>query len=121
MWICLNPIWSGFPVKDFQKVNWARLLQTVYEIKLNGLEYLFKTEMKIYTAQYKYTGDDRLDITVKGKDPIGRFFCAHLENGHGIKEGIIPWDEYKQMYRKLMQKSYRENLGAWNDILGRMR
>ena len=28
--------------------------------------------MRLYTAQYKYAGDDRLDITVKGKDPMGR-------------------------------------------------
>jgi len=75
--------------------------------------------MKLYTAQYKYAGDDRLDITVKGKDPIGRFFAPTWKMVMGSKEGKISCDEYKRMYRELMQKSYRENLGVWNDILGR--
>jgi len=71
--------------------------------------------MKLYTAQYKYVGNDQLDITVKGKDPIGRCFTPTWK----MVMGSISWDEYKAMYRELMQKSYRENLGAWNDILGR--
>ena len=75
--------------------------------------------MKIYTAQYKYAGDDRLDITVKGKDPGGRCFAPTWKMVMGSKEGKISWDEYKQMYRELMQKSCRENLSVWNDILGR--
>ncbi|MDD4272686.1 MAG: hypothetical protein PHG14_03055 [Desulfobacter postgatei] len=37
----------------------------------------------------------------------------------GSKEGKISSDEYKQMYRELTQKFYREILGIWNDILGR--
>jgi len=73
----------------------------------------------LYTAQYKYAGDDRLDITVKGKDPIGRCFAPTWKMVMGSKERKISWDEYKQMYRELMQKSYQENLGIWNDILGR--
>ncbi|MDD4274017.1 MAG: DUF488 family protein [Desulfobacter postgatei] len=71
--------------------------------------------MKLYTAQYKYAGDDRLDITVKGKDPIGRCFAPTWK----MVMGSISWDEYKQMYRELMQKSYQGKLSAWNDILGR--
>jgi hypothetical protein len=27
--------------------------------------------VKLYTAQYRYSGDDRPDIAFKGKDPIG--------------------------------------------------
>jgi len=26
--------------------------------------------MRLYTAQYRYSGDDRLNITIKGKDPV---------------------------------------------------
>ncbi len=29
----------------------------------------------IWTAQYRYSGPDRLDITVKGNDPRGRIFA----------------------------------------------
>jgi len=75
--------------------------------------------MKLYTAQYKYAGEDQLDITVKGKDPIGPFFASTWKMVMGSKERKISRDGYKQMYRELMQKSYRENLGVWNDILGR--
>jgi hypothetical protein len=75
--------------------------------------------MKLYTAQYKYVGNDRLDITVKGKDPIGRCFTPTWKMVLGSKEGKLSWDEYQQVYRELMQKSYRENSGAWNDVLGR--
>jgi hypothetical protein len=75
--------------------------------------------MKLYTAQYKYSGNDRFDITVKGKDPIGRCFAPTWKMVMGSKDGKTFWDEYKQMYRELMQKSYRGNLSAWNDILGR--
>ena len=71
--------------------------------------------MKLYTAQYKYAGDDRLDITVKGKDPIGHCFAPTWK----MVMGSISWGQYQQIYRELMQKSYRENLGVWNDILGR--
>lgn len=77
--------------------------------------------MKLYTAQYKYCGDDRLDITVKGKDSIsiGCLFAPTWKMVMGSKEGKISSDEYKQMYRELPQKFYREILGIWNDILGR--
>ena len=30
---------------------------------------------KVYTAQYRYSGLHRLDITVKGKDQVGRVFA----------------------------------------------
>ena len=31
--------------------------------------------LKIYTAMYSYSSSDRLDITVQGKDPIGKIFA----------------------------------------------
>jgi len=33
--------------------------------------------LTVYTAQYRYSGLDRLDITVKGQDPFGRVFALH--------------------------------------------
>jgi ribA/ribD-fused uncharacterized protein len=35
--------------------------------------------MKFWTAQYRYPGPNRLDITVKGKDNLGRFFAPTWE------------------------------------------
>jgi len=31
--------------------------------------------MQLWTAQYRYPGPHRLDITVKGRDPIGKMFA----------------------------------------------
>jgi hypothetical protein len=42
----------------------------------------------LYTARYRYSGNDRLDITVKGKDPIGRIFAPSRKMVMGSKEGI---------------------------------
>ncbi len=75
--------------------------------------------MKIYTAQYEYSGDDRLDITVKGKDPIGKLFAPTWKMVMGSKEGNISWNEYKVMYKELMRKSYRQNKDIWNEVLNR--
>jgi len=73
--------------------------------------------MKLYTAQYRYTGEDRLDITIKGKDPIGRFFAPTWKMVMASKEKKFSWDEYKSMYRELMRKSYLENRNIWDEIL----
>lgn len=75
--------------------------------------------VKIYTAQYRYSGDDRLDITVKGKDPIGRLFAPSWEMVMGSKEGRISWPEYKEMYKELMRNSYRQHKDVWGEILNR--
>ncbi len=32
--------------------------------------FLKNETMRLYTAQYRYSGDDRLNITIKGKDPV---------------------------------------------------
>lgn len=75
--------------------------------------------MNLYTAQYKYSGDDRLDITVKGKDPIGKIFAPTWKMVMGSKEGQISWGQYKDMYRQLMRESYRQHQDIWNEVLNR--
>lgn len=51
--------------------------------------------MKLYTAQYSYSQNDRLDITVKGKDPVGRVFAPTWKMVMQSKEGRLSWDDYK--------------------------
>ena len=75
--------------------------------------------MKLYTAQYRYAGDDRLDITVKGKDPIGKNFAPTWKMVMGSKEGGISRDEYQRMCRELMRNSYRQHRDTWEEILNR--
>jgi uncharacterized protein YeaO (DUF488 family) len=75
--------------------------------------------LKLYTASYRYSLNDRLDITVKGKDPVGKIFAPTWKMVMGSKEGRISWDEYKEMYRALMRKSYNQNKDVWNEVLNR--
>ena len=124
-----EPYLVWFSQRGFPDGKLGQMLQAVYEIKLNGLEYLFKDPairehqnsdaVKLYTAQYRYSGNDRLDITVKGKDPVGRIFAPTWKMVMGSKEGIISWTEYQEMYREMMQASYRQHRDIWNSILNR--
>lgn len=58
----------------------------------------------IYTSQYKYKGLDRLDITVKGQDPLGRWFAPTWDMVMGYKNGIISESEYKRLYNNILVK-----------------
>ena len=64
--------------------------------------------MKLYTAQYKYSGDDRLDITVKGKDAIGKIFAPSWKMVMQSKQGKMTREEYNHLYKIRMRKSYKE-------------
>ena len=45
--------------------------------------------LKFYTAQYRYKGEDRMDITVKGQDPIGKMFAPTWAMVMGLKDGKL--------------------------------
>lgn len=75
--------------------------------------------MELYTAQYNYSGADRLDITIKGKDPIGKLFAPTWKMVMLSKQGKIGWEEYCFLYRKLMRKSYRSHKPIWDELLAR--
>lgn len=59
----------------------------------------------IYTAQYRYPGRDRIDITVKGQDVVGKWFAPSW----GM---VTDWkktgDEevYRNLYYKLLIDRY---------------
>ena len=75
--------------------------------------------MKLYTARYGYKGDDRLDITVKGRDPVGKVFAPTWKMVMKTRRGKMAWDEYKEMYKELMRASYRTRKEVWNEVLKR--
>jgi len=75
--------------------------------------------MKLYTAQYRYSGDDRLDITVKGKDQSGKIFAPTWKMVMLSKDKKISWHEYKRMYKDLMRSSYLKKQADWEEILNR--
>ena len=74
---------------------------------------------KIHTSTYGYSGPDRLDITVKGNDPIGKIFAPTWAIVNGIKKGEINWEQYKDLYHRMMFKSYADNREIWDEVMSR--
>jgi hypothetical protein len=71
----------------------------------------------IYTSTYKYSGNDRLDITVKGQSPIGKLFAPTWDMVLGYKNGRITPIQYSDLYRKMMEESVRKNWVVWKNLL----
>jgi hypothetical protein len=72
--------------------------------------------VKVYTAQYRYDGPDRLDITVKGRDPIGGVFAPTWKMVMGLKNGTLTKREYTDEYCDLMQESWKKNKHIWQKV-----
>jgi hypothetical protein len=61
--------------------------------------------MMLYTAQYRYPGKDRLDITVKGNCPDGKIYAPTWEMVRGLQAGTLPEAEYtRQYYNHLIER-----------------
>ncbi len=69
--------------------------------------------MHIYTAQYKYNGLDRLDVTVKGQDPLGKLFAPTWEMVMGIKNNTMTQEQYTQRYVQMLTLVEWEELGLF--------
>lgn len=70
----------------------------------------------IYTAHYRYSGEDRTDITAKGKDPIWSDFAPEWDMVMGHKEGRITDQQYIDRYMKILHKVKRE---SWEELFSR--
>ena len=59
----------------------------------------------IHTAQYRYSGPDRLDITVKGQHPLGKYFAPNWEMVHAVKKyGGDAYNYYITEYNKILER-----------------
>jgi len=56
----------------------------------------------IYTAQYRYPGKDRFDITVKGNYEVGKLYAPTWSMVSGIKKGTLTHEEYTAQYYNLL-------------------
>lgn len=65
--------------------------------------------MPIYTAQYRYSGMDRLDITVKGNCPAGKLYAPTWQMIQGYKNNRFSEADYTKMYYDLLQQRWRDN------------
>ena len=61
--------------------------------------------MNIYTAHYRYSGDDRLDITVKGNTYPGNVLAPTWEMVKGFQAGkITQWDYTTQYFGHVVSR-----------------
>jgi len=74
--------------------------------------------MEMWTAQYRYPGPHRLDITVKGQDPFGKLFAPTWDMvSTYMKSGKTDGDKqnYIKKYHELIMGV--TNTEAWNKLL----
>lgn len=76
-----------------------------------------KVPLCFSTAQYRYKGPDRFDITIKSSKNIA--FAPTWSMVMDLKTGKISEVEYEQMYLTLMRQSYKNYRHAWEDLLRR--
>lgn len=66
--------------------------------------------MTLYTAQYRYQGQDRIDITIKGSHIVGKAFAPTWEMVVGIKKLVISDDDYTKAYYDLLTDRWANDL-----------
>ena len=77
----------------------------------------------LYTAQYRYPGNDRLDITVKGNNIAGKIYAPTWEMVNDWKKDTLSNDGYTAMYYELLidrfhnMKDFKESTFRMINIL----
>lgn len=56
----------------------------------------------LYTAQYRYSGKDRLDITVKGNCPSGKLYAPTWNMVKDVKTSNLTEEDYTGLYYNLL-------------------
>ncbi|MGG4386522.1 DUF488 family protein [Priestia megaterium] len=72
--------------------------------------------LKVYTSQYSYRGEDRLDTTVKTSDGL---FAPTWDIVMGIKNKKITEEEYRKKYLNLLRQSYISKKDQWKKLLNK--
>jgi hypothetical protein len=67
----------------------------------------------IYTAHYRYSGEDRVDITVKGQHPEWKLLAPTWGMVMGIKNDTMSEDEYIAKYLKMLDAV---PISVWNKL-----
>ena len=77
----------------------------------------------LYTAQYRYPGNDRLDITVKGNNVAGKIYAPTWEMVNKWKVAELSDEDYTSMYYDLLinrfhnMKDFKETTFKMIDML----
>lgn len=78
--------------------------------------------MEAWTAQYRYTGPYRLDVTVKGQDPIGKLFAPTWDMVMKYKDSKQTEEDkkaYIQKYHAVILNVIKNHRKAWDELLAR--
>lgn len=76
--------------------------------------------VKVWTAQYRYPGIDRVDITMKcPPKTIGVAFQPGWDIVTGIKSGYITAEQYTKIYKERMDVSFRTNRSYWDALVSK--
>ena len=76
--------------------------------------------LKIWTSSIKtFRGQNGLDVSVKGGDPIGRIFAPTWRIVIGVKQGTLTERDYELEYHRLMLESYSQHRDVWDSLLAK--
>lgn len=70
--------------------------------------------LKVWTAQFRYAGPSRLDITVKSGEST---WAPTWDMVMGLKRGELSEQDYSSRYTNMMRQSYREKRARWDWLL----
>jgi len=70
--------------------------------------------LQIHTSQFRYSGTDRLDITIKSGTKI---FAPTWDMVMGYKNKLITEEQYTTQYLHMLDKSLSKNKSEWDKLL----
>lgn len=96
--------------------------------KTNSIAEEFSSDVgTIWTARIDYRGADRLDITVKGRDPLGSLLAPtwslvapYIEKRREKRETDADWMAYCEQYVSLLRKRWMTERVRFDDLLARL-
>jgi len=72
--------------------------------------------VRIWTAQFGYDGQDRVDIT-RGSAAGVRAFAPSWKLVSGVKDGSLSWGRYTELYLEEMRVSWIDQRKWWARLL----
>jgi len=72
--------------------------------------------LDIYTSQLRYSGGDRLDITVKNQDTIGKHFAPTWEMVKKFQDNTISQELYTLAYTGILSRLIAGNPQVWQKV-----
>lgn len=79
--------------------------------------------LQVYTARLTYHGSDRLDISKKGRDPVGSIFAPSTSLVEKVQKAFRQggsfdsWRTYDREYQIEMGSSYLTHRAVWDELL----